>query len=485
MSKKTFFITTPIYYVNDRPHVGHTYTTLIADVLSRYHRLYKKEKTFFLTGTDEHGGKIEKVAKLAGKDPKQFCDENSLIFKKAWQSFKISYDNFIRTTDLNHIRAVQNALNFLYKKNFIYKGIYEGLYCLGCEQYKTKDDLVDGKCPDHKTEPELIKEESYLFRLSAFTDILEKKIREDKLKIEPEERKNEVLSFLKMGLRDISVSREKVEWGIPLPFDKRFTCYVWLDALLNYLTGLGWKGDPKIVPDFWPPNLQLMSKDIVRIHATVWPALLLALKIPLPKQIFSHGYFTVNNQKMSKSLGNVIWPEDLIKKFGVDGSRYLLISSLSYGQDGDISWEKLIKKYNADLAGGLGNLVARVVALAKNQGVQNLKRKTITKNSELNVQISKTWKSYHKTLTNFNFNDTLAAIWSLIGFCNKYIEKEKPWDNKNQKLKAKNKKVISDLLFVIVQISEMLKPFLPQASEKILVQLKTKSSKSLFPRFIH
>jgi methionyl-tRNA synthetase len=354
---------------------------------------------------------------------------------------------------------------------------------LGCEQYKTKSDLVDGKCPDHKTEPELIKEKSYLFKLSQFQRVLEEKIKRDELKIRPKERKNEVLSFLKGGLQDISISREKVKWGIPLPFDRSLTCYVWLDAFLNYLTGLGWSGNARKIPDFWPPDLQIMSKDIIRVHATIWPALLLALKLPLPKQLLVHGYFTVESQKMSKSLGNVIWPEALLNKFGVDGSRYLLMSSLAYGQDGDISWEKLTKKYNADLAGGLGNLVARVITLARKLKVQNSKHK-IKKSLKLTSEIKKTWKNYEMALEEFKFNEALAAIWELSSFCDKYIEKEKPWDNKSQKSKIKNQKVISNLLFVIAQLSEMLKPFLPETAEKIITQAKTKKPRVLFPRVI-
>lgn len=478
---KKFYVTTPIYYVNDSAHIGHAYSTLIADVLARYHRVLGY-KTFFLTGTDEHGAKIEKVAKAAGKKAKKLCDENSLVFKKTWQSLNISYDNFIRTTAQEHIKAVKRVLENLYQNKFIYKGVYKGLYCAGCEQYKTENDLVDGECPDHKIKPELIQEQSYLFRLSKFTNVLEKKIKKDELKISPEARKNEVLRFLKEGLQDISISREKVKWGIPLPFNKQLTCFVWVDAFLNYLTGLGWNGDPKIIPDFWPPNLQIMSKDIVRVHATIWPALLLALNIPLPKQIFSHGYFTVEGQKMSKSLGNVISPQDLIAKFGVDSSRYLLISSLSYGQDGDMSWERLAEKYNADLAAGLGNLVARVITMAKRYKLETLNPKQV-KNPKLKTVLNSAWRSYYKTLRDFKFKEALGAVWGMISFCDSYIEKQRPWENNNDnKSKLKNKKVVYELLFALGQIAKMLTPFMPETSEKISKQIKSKKPKPLFPR---
>ena len=469
--KKKFYVTTPIYYVNDRPHLGHSYTTIAADVLARYFRL-QGERVFFLTGTDEHGAKIEKAAQKADKTPKQLCDQNSKIFRKTWENLNISYDNFIRTTDADHIKTVQKVLQILYDKKFIYKGIYEGFYCVGCEQYKTKTDLINGKCPEHQIKPEIIREENYLFKLSQFEDILRKKIKSDEFEIIPKERKNEVLGFLKRGLQDISISRQKVKWGIPLPFDKKHTAYVWVDAFLNYLTGLGWKGDIKNLPEFWPPNIHLMSKDILRVHATIWPALLLALDMPLPRKLFIHGYFTINGQKMSKSLGNVIWPEELIEKFGVDATRYLLLSSCSFGKDGDISWQKLIERYNSDLASGIGNLVSRVITMSVKSNP-----KSQIPNSKFKKEINKTRREYKKALEEFKFNKVLEEIWKLISFCDRYIEKERPWEkSKNQEQTIKN------LLFALMNIAEMLEPFLPETSESILKQIKAKKSKPLFPR---
>ncbi|MFQ6049578.1 MAG: methionine--tRNA ligase [Candidatus Paceibacterales bacterium] len=475
--QKKFYITTPVYYVNDRMHLGHAYTTIAADILARYHRL-KNERVFFLTGTDEHGGKIEQTAKELNKDPQQLCDENSQRFKEGWQKLNISYDNFIRTTDASHEKAVTKALEVLHEKGLIYKGVYKGLYCLGCEQYKTKSDLVDGKCPDHKTEPEIMEEESYLFRLSKFSNEIEKRIKNDEFKIRPKEKRTEILEFLKKGLKDISVSREKVKWGIPLPFEPQLTSYVWVDAFLNYLTGIGWEGDPKRLPEFWPPEVQLMAKDIFRVHTTIWPALLLGLGIPLPKKLFIHGYFTVDGQKMSKSLGNVIWPEELIEKFGVDATRYLLLSSFPFGRDGDISWKKLEAKYDADLAKGIGNLVARIVALAEKLNLKSeiLDLKEI-QNTKFQAEINKTREKYKKALEGFKLNEALISIWELISFCDKYIEKEKVWEKKgNQKTSILN------LLYTIGNIARMSEPFLPETSEKIFEQLKTRKSKPLFPR---
>jgi len=365
MTVSKFYVTTPIYYVNDRPHLGHSYTAIAADILARYQRLTHK-KVFFLTGTDEHGAKIEAIAQKNNKTPKELADENSEAFRKNWKLLNISFDKYIRTTDPGHVLAVQKALQKLYNKGIIYKGEYEGLYCVGCEQYKTESDLVNGECPDHKVKPQLVKEESYLFKLSSFEKKLKSKIESKELGIYPKEKRNEVISFLEKGLKDISISRKNVKWGVPLPFNSDFTAYVWIDALLNYLTGLGWKGDLEL-SSFWPPEVQLMAKDILRIHSTIWPALLLALDIPLPQTIFAHGYFTINGQKMSKSLGNVIWPEELVKKFGADATRYLLISACPFGKDGDLSLDKLEEKYNSDLANGIGNLTNRILTMLENK----------------------------------------------------------------------------------------------------------------------
>jgi len=485
---KKFYITTPIYYVNDRMHLGHAYTTIAADVLARYHRL-KGERVFFLTGTDEHGGKIEKAAEKLGKSPKQLCDDNVRRFKKGWEKLNISYDNFIRTTDSYHEKAVKKALEILHKKGLIYKGVYRGLYCLGCEQYKTESDLVNGKCPDHKKKPEIIEEESYLFRLSKFGEEIRKKIKKDELLIRPEDKKKEVLEFLKGGLKDISISRKKVKWGIPLPFAPHLTTYVWIEAFLNYLTGVGWEGNPKKLPEFWPADVHLMAKDIARVHATIWPAVLLGLEIALPKQIFVHGYFTIEGQKMSKSLGNVIWPEELIEKFGVDGTRYLLLSACCFGKDGDISWGKLKEKYNADLAKGIGNLVSRVITIGEKLGFKSeaLKLRQIH-STEFGKQIDVAWKNYERAFDEFKLDKALNSIWKLIAFCDQYIEKKRVWEeSKEQKI------CVLCLLYTISEIAKMLESFLPETSNKILCQLGLESdekkcvfavekTESLFPR---
>lgn len=473
-----FYITTPIYYANDQPHLGHAYTTIAADSLVRYHRHLKKENSFLLTGVDEHGVKIEKAAQKRNKDPQDLCDEISNIFKKTWKDLNISYGNFIRTTNPEHVKAIQKALQVLYDKGFIYKGTYKGLYCSGCEQYKKESDLIDGKCPDHNTEPELIEEESYLFKLSEFEDQLKEKIKNNEFEIEPEERRNEVLSFLEQGLQDISISRKKVKWGISLPFDERFTTYVWVDAFLNYLTGIGWKGNPEDLPsDFWPADLQLMSKDILRVHATIWPALLLALGISLPKKLFIHGYFTINGQKMSKSIGNVIWPAEMTEKFGVDATRYLLLSATPFGKDGDISWDKLTEKYNADLANGIGNTVNRVLSMVDKyfDGVIPSPENSVDAFSKEMKKyfLEEYYEPWLANIEDLHFEKCLRCVVNVFKKIDEDIEEFRPWQQ--DKEGNINQFEAQDRFYTwleLIRLSSWLAlPFMPRVAESVINQL--------------
>jgi methionyl-tRNA synthetase len=482
-----FYITTPIYYVNDKPHIGHAYTTVLADVLARWHKL-QREEVFFLVGADEHGAKIETAALSAGKSPQEFVDEKAEDFKNAWQKLNISYDNFIRTTDASHQKAVASALETIHKKGLIYQDVYKGLYCKGCEQYKTEDDLIDGLCPEHQIEPELMEEMSYFFQLAKFRDEIKEKIEANEFEIRPEERKNEVLSFIEGGLKDISISRKNVKWGIPLPFDSKYTTYVWIDAFFNYLTGLGWQGKLEGVPNFFPPDIQLMSKDILRVHATIWPALLSALDIPWPKKFFVHGFFTASGQKMSKSLGNVIWPEQMVEKFGVDGARYLIMSSLSYGHDGDISWERLTEKYKADLANGLGNLISRTMTLAQKISFlchpEHSEGSHKKDSSPLAQNDNKGSEKLRKLYEEIKPKEILEEIWKEVDWANKYIEEKKLWELvKNDEQEAK--KVLDELFATISDVAENLRPFMPETAEKILKILEAgemKEGENLFPR---
>lgn len=465
-----FYITTPIYYVNAKPHIGHAYTTIAADVLARFHKL-QGDQTFFLTGTDEHGAKIEEKAREAGKDPKDFVDGIVEEFKKLWVKDKlnIAYDNFIRTTDSAHIEAVKKVLQTLYDSGAIYKGEYEGLYCVGCEQFLNESDLIDGKCPDHGTVPELMKEESYMLKMTEIQEELLRKIENDEFQIAPEKYKNEMVSFLKgQTLNDVSVSRKNVSWGIPLPFDESHTTYVWVDAFLNYLTGLGWDGDEKKIPEMWPVNINLIGKDILRVHATIWPAILIHLGIELPRTLFTHGHILSGGKKMSKTLGNTIAIDEMLEKFGTDATRYLLLSAGVFGQDIDVTMERMIENYNSNLANGLGNLVSRVVKLSEGLELVDMSEK---------IDFQKITVSMNK----LEFDQVLDYIWKIVADDNKYIDDHKPWILRKTD-EGKLKEVMQKLFIDLARISELLIPFMPETAEKIRKALEEKKTEILFQR---
>jgi len=448
MAKK-FYVTTPIYYANGPAHLGGAYTTIAADVLARWHRLLG-EDVFFLTGTDEHGQKIQEAAEEAGKKPKKFVDEIVKKWKEAFKMLDVSNDNFIRTTDPKHEDAVKKTLQELYDNKFIYKGHYESYYCVGCEQYLTQSDLVDGKCPLHNREPELKKEEAYLFKLSTFQKKILKLIESGEYEILPKIRRKEIVTFIRSGLQDVSISRlkEKVYWGVELPFDKKHTCFVWVDAFWNYLTGLKEK---KVFDKFWPADVQLMAKDIIRVHATIWPALLLATGNKLPKTLFVHGYFTINGKKMSKSLGNVIDPIALVKKYGADSVRYYLMRNIAFGQDGDVSEQSLVERHNNELANKLGNLISRVSSLAEKYRLEKCENKLIKK-----LKL----KDIEKKFDEFELDKALELIFAFIDNCNEYVQNKKPWE-------TWDKKVLYELADSIKAIGILLYPYIPDTSEKI------------------
>jgi len=479
--KKKILITTPIYYVNDKPHWGHAYTTVAADVLTRFFRIQKNE-VFFLTGTDEHGAKVAESAEKLGKNPKALCDENSEAYKIAWQKLGIKYDHFIRTTDKIHEEKVADFLKELKDKNAVYEKEYEGLYCVGCEKFLTDKDLINGLCPDHKTEPKKIAEKNYFFKLIDYLGKIEKLVSEDKLLIQPKTAKKEVLGLFKQRLEDFSISRqkEKVKWGIDLPFGENQTVYVWVDALLNYLTGDG----TKKFDEYWKKGevIHLLGKDILKFHAIFWPAMLLAAEKNIPKREFIHGFFTIDGQKMSKTLGNVIDSNEIVDEFGVDATRYLLLSQFPFGQDGDVKKEKFVEKYNSDLANGLGNLVARVLTLTLKNSIQYLGK---TQDKEVLKIIKETQENYKKNMEDFRLYEALEEIWNLIKWCDEYIEKNKPWQIIDKK---KLETVLSNLLYCISEIADLIAPFLPETSEKIKSQIKgsltskTGKPEILFPR---
>ena len=459
MAKK-FSVTTPIYYVNDVPHIGHAYTTLAADVLTRYWReKIGKESVFFLTGTDEHGQKIAEAAKKENLSPKKYADLVAPRYQEAWKLLNIKPDYFIRTTNPKHEKIVQSLLQKIYKNGYIYKDTYKGLYCVGCEKFLTETDLIDGKCPLHSNkEPVYQEEENYFLKLGNLSKIILEKIKKGEYEIKPEKRKHEILSRLELGVEDVSISREGVSWGIPLPWDKKQTAYVWVDALINYYSATQFVAGKK---KFWPIGLHLIGKDILWFHTVIWQALLFAAGLKeLPKTIFAHGFFTINGQKMSKSLGNVFTPKQLVERYGVDGTRYLIISAYSFGEDGDISLERFDKKYNADLANGLGNLVARTVGLAG-----DLKLKT--KNRKISPKVA-------KHVENYQFDKALSEIWQEIKRADVLINENKAWALKE----SQKEKIIKELKEIISQVTIDLKPFLPATTQKI----ENYSGKALFPR---
>ena len=465
-----YYITTPIYYVNSKPHIGHAYTTIVADILARYYRFkLGQENVLFLTGTDEHGAKIEQSAEKAGESPQEFVDKVAFEFESAWNGLNISYDDFIRTTQERHESVVTNVLEKLKEaktpkgNDFIFKGSYEGLYCVGCEAYKKEDDLVDGKCPDHDKVPELLKEDNWYIKLSDFEDVLKEKIEKDEIRILPIERKKEVLSFIEHGLEDVAISRQQVKWGIEVPFDKEQTIYVWVDALINYISALGYPDGEKF-EKFWPANIQLLGKDILKFHAVIWPAMLISAGIETPKDLFVHGYFTIDGKKMSKTLGNVIDPNDLVKDFGSDAARYLIVSQFPFGQDGNVNLEEFKVKFNADLANGLGNLVSRVLSMSEKYCESKVPNKQYT--AEVNLE--KLWSTVDANYKEYKIFENLKEIWSLISWCDGYIAETKPWAlAKEEKFEEVNQ-IVYNLIEILRHLGWLVDPILPVTSKEIL-----------------
>lgn len=471
---KKFYITTSIAYTNAPPHIGFALECIQADVLARYYKSLGRD-VFFLTGTDEHGIKIAKAAKEAGKNPQEFVDQISAKFKELGPLLNLSNNDFIRTTDeKRHWPAVKKLWLKIKENEDIYKKKYQGYYCSGCEAFITDKELINGECPNHKQKPELIEEENYFFKLKKYLPQIKKKIEKDEIKIIPETRKNEVLGYIKTGLEDISFSRAKEKyWGFLVPDDESQIIYVWGDALPNYISAIGYAEESGQFKKYWPADIHCIGKDILKFHALIWPAMLLSLKLALPKIIFVHGFISVNGQKMSKSLGNVIDPFELVKKYGTDPVRYYLLREIPSTEDGDFSYEKFEQRYNSDLANGIGNLVARVSKMAEDQlKAQSSKLKTTTKNPKIKKEIEKTEDKYKAALEEFKFNEALKAIWDLISFCDKYIEQTKPWEKKQG-----TDLVLSDLLLTIDIIANLLEPFLPETSEKI-----KKRTVPLFPK---
>ena len=476
-SNKPFFITTAIDYVNAAPHVGHAVEKVLTDVVARYHRELGEE-TYFLTGSDENSLKNVQAAEKAGRPTEEFVAENAEAFKNLADSLDLSFDQFIRTTEKRHFDGAQKMWR-AFKPADLYKKAYKGLYCVGCEEFKLEKDLVNGLCPDHQKAPEGVEEENWFFKLASYSARLLELIAKGTLKIYPDYRKNEVVSFINMGLEDFSISRSVARarnWGVPVPGDESQIMYVWVDALSNYITALDYAADGELYQKFWASDserVHVIGKGILRFHAIYWPAMLLSADLPLPTTIYAHEYLTINGQKMSKSLGNVIYPNELVEKFGIDGTRYLLLTALPYSKDGDLSWEKMTEKYNADLANGLGNLVSRSLKLSEDMSVES-------RNEALALPVSYDGTTKLR-ISEFNLSATLENIWRGIRNANKFIDEQKPWELKKTDKKA-FEEVMKKILWDLVSCAHVLRPFLPSTAEKIEAAFKTGKVEPLFQR---
>ncbi len=481
------YITTPIYYVNDVPHIGHAYTTIIADSTARHFRL-RGYDTFFLTGTDEHGQKIEEAAKKRGKSPKKYADEISAKFKKLWDEFEISYDKFIRTTDENHIKGVQKAFEIMYNKGDIYKGTYEGHYCISCESFFPESQLIDNEfCPDCGKPTTIVKEESYFFRLSKYQDKLLELYKNEEKFVLPKSKKNEVIRFVEGGLQDLSITRTSFSWGVPLPKsidDPKHVMYVWLDALLNYVTALGYGSDEALM-HYWPADYHLVGKDILRFHAVYWPAFLMSLDLPMPKHIATHGWWTRNGEKMSKSKGNVVDPKTVADAYGLENFRYFLLREVPFGQDGDFSQKALIDRINNDLGNDLGNLLNRIIGMSgkyfdffiDSKDVQKFHQKELDAVEEIITKLD-------PLVEDMKWHKFLEELWQILTIANKAIDTYTPWAKMKEGKEDEAMALIALVANILAKTALLLHPVMPKTTQKIASALGFEIDRDSFTKFI-
>ena len=471
-SHTTFYITTPIYYVNAEPHIGHAYSTIVADAIARFYRLAGFE-TFFLTGTDEHGNKVVEAAEKSGETVKAYVDRISKTFKETWPKLDITNDYFVRTTDRNHQDTVREILSKVYAKGDIYFSDYEGKYCIGCERFYTDTELVQGRCPIHMSEPKLIKEENYFFRMSMYQDWLIDYIDKHPDFIRPERYRNEVMAFLREPLEDLCISRPKkrLSWGIPLPFDENYVTYVWFDALINYISAPGYPEGERF-KKFWPVAQHIIAKDILKPHGIYWPCMLKAAGIEPYQHLNVHGYWNVDAGKMSKSLGNIVRPLDLASQYGLDALRYFLLRDMVFGLDSDFSEQALVRRLNADLANDFGNLVSRSMTMAVNYFEGLLPAPGTLEEADISLKDAalKVIEDYKDMMKEFAFHKALITVWELIGRVNKYIDTMKPWEMAKQR-RERLGTVLNTITEAIRIVSVLLWPVMPQTAEKIQDQL--------------
>ena len=475
MDKKTFYITTPIYYPSGKFHIGTAFTTVAADTMARYKKM-KGFDTRFLTGLDEHGQKIEELAKKNNKEPQEYVDEMAKMAKDLWKMMEIENDDFIRTTEERHTKIAQNIFDKFMEQGDIYKGKYKGLYCMPCETYYTESQLVDGKCPDCGREVKLMEEEAYFFNMKKYEQKLIKFYEDNPEFLQPEFRKQEMLNnFIKPGLEDLCVSRTSFKWGIPVKKDPKHVIYVWVDALTNYITALGYgSSDDTLFKKYWPADVQIVGKDIVRFHAIYWPIFLMALKLPLPKKIYAHGFIMMKDGKMSKSKGNVIYPETLISRYGLDAVKYFLLRELPYGQDGVFSPEGFVERFNSDLCNDLGNLLNRTIAMCNKYFdgiVPAYNGKLNEPDSDLEDYAIKQIEKMQENIEELKLDTRLEEIWKLISRTNKYIDETTPWTLAKEENKEKLASVIYHLIENLRRIGIALRPFMKNTSSKILKQI--------------